>query len=174
MKQIVRTGEDSRPWYRQFWPWFLIAMLGSVVVACVITIRIAFQNPDSIVRDNYYRDGLVINQELAASQRARDLQLSALLAWDAASGQVEIRMQGEPVVAAGLVLALVHPRHASDDIELILRAVDERLYATTLPESLPQQLQGKWELQLNPQAGEEWQLRGWIDFRTQHAVLLEP
>src|SRR5690625_454185 len=76
-----KSDHPPTPWYRQFWPWFLLGMLGSVVVACGITLYIAVANPDSLVRDNYYREGLAINQELAASSRARELGLRAGLGW---------------------------------------------------------------------------------------------
>ena len=32
---------DTTPWYRQFWPWFLIVLPGSVVVAALTTVYIA-------------------------------------------------------------------------------------------------------------------------------------
>lgn len=39
---------DSKPWYKQFWPWFLIALPGSVVIASFITIGIAVENAPTI------------------------------------------------------------------------------------------------------------------------------
>ncbi len=30
------------PWYKQFWPWFLIALPASVVVASLITVTLFF------------------------------------------------------------------------------------------------------------------------------------
>ena len=39
--------EDTKPWYRQFWPWFLIALPGSVVVASMVTIWLAASTSDS-------------------------------------------------------------------------------------------------------------------------------
>ena len=44
------------PWYRQFWPWFIIALPASAVVASFITLWIAISNPDQVVvDDNEYR-----------------------------------------------------------------------------------------------------------------------
>lgn len=40
------------PWYRQFWPWVLIALPTSAVVGCAITIWLVLQNPDrEVARD---------------------------------------------------------------------------------------------------------------------------
>lgn len=41
---------DTQPWYRQFWPWMLIALPAAAVIACVVTIVIAVKNPDIIVK----------------------------------------------------------------------------------------------------------------------------
>lgn len=44
------------PWYKQFWPWFIIALPASVVVASFFTLWLAISNPDPlIVDDNEYR-----------------------------------------------------------------------------------------------------------------------
>lgn len=37
-------------WYRQFWPWFLIALPGTTVVACMFTIWLAITNPEVVLR----------------------------------------------------------------------------------------------------------------------------
>jgi hypothetical protein len=41
---------DTLPWYRQFWPWFIISLPAAAVVACMVTIWLAVTNPDAIVR----------------------------------------------------------------------------------------------------------------------------
>ena len=43
---------DTKPWYKQFWPWFLIALPGSVVVASMFTINLAVQNAPIITENN--------------------------------------------------------------------------------------------------------------------------
>ena len=52
------------PWYRQFWPWFIIALPASVVVASFFTLWLAISNPDQLVieDDEYQR----LNSELKA------------------------------------------------------------------------------------------------------------
>ena len=40
------------PWYREPWPWIIIGLLGSVVVASLITFWIAASNPDGLVVDD--------------------------------------------------------------------------------------------------------------------------
>ena len=42
----------GQPWYREPWPWIIIGLLGSVVVASMITFWIAASNPDGLVVDD--------------------------------------------------------------------------------------------------------------------------
>ena len=68
---------EAAPWHRQFWPWFLIALPATVVVASFFMLYLAIKYSDTLVSDNYYRDGLAINQVLSQDIRARQLGLSA-------------------------------------------------------------------------------------------------
>ncbi len=44
------TSDAPQAWYRQFWPWFLIALPASTVVACMFTIWLAISNPEEVLR----------------------------------------------------------------------------------------------------------------------------
>lgn len=37
------------PWYRQFWPWFIIALPASAVIASFISLWLAISHPDQLV-----------------------------------------------------------------------------------------------------------------------------
>ncbi len=70
MKKATLPGGDTQPWYRQFWPWFLILLPASVVVASLYTVYIANRGADDLVVDEYYKDGLAINRQLEKEQRS--------------------------------------------------------------------------------------------------------
>lgn len=42
---------EASPWYRQFWPWFLIALMGISVAASVATVVIAYGMGDLEVKE---------------------------------------------------------------------------------------------------------------------------
>ena len=46
---------EGVPWYKQFWPWFIIALPASVVVASFYTLWLAISHPDPLVieQDDY-------------------------------------------------------------------------------------------------------------------------
>jgi len=59
----MKKEQVSEPWWRQRWPWFL--MLGPFVamVACAITITLAFQNfADQPIYDGGIKRGLVVEK----------------------------------------------------------------------------------------------------------------
>ena len=43
---------ELNPWYKQFWPWFLMALPATAVIGGIITIVIAMTNPDGLVKDD--------------------------------------------------------------------------------------------------------------------------
>ena len=45
-----------QPWYRQGWPWFLIALPASAVIGGIITIILAVNSPNALVVDDYYKE----------------------------------------------------------------------------------------------------------------------
>lgn len=63
---------EGVPWYKQFWPWFIIALPASVVVASFFTLWLAISNPDPlVVDDDEYRR---LNSELKAQVPAQEKQ----------------------------------------------------------------------------------------------------
>ena len=60
------------PWYRQFWPWFIIALPASAVIAGIITFYLAVSRPDQlVVDDEEYRR---LNSELKAQSPVQEMQ----------------------------------------------------------------------------------------------------
>ena len=59
-----------RPWYREPWPWILMAGPFAVIVAGLFTAWMAVTRADPLVVDNYYKEGLAINQVIERDQAA--------------------------------------------------------------------------------------------------------
>ena len=117
---------DVRPWYREPWPWVLLAVPAATVVAGVITMVIAARGADGVVAEDYYKRGLEIGVEARRQQQARALNLRAEVEWDGlASGDaIRVTLHGQDAAAAPTVrLRLVHPaRGDGDRIALLTRA----------------------------------------------------
>jgi hypothetical protein len=148
-----RPREDTEPWYRQFWPWFIMALPATAVVAGLITLYIATVNRDTLVKDNYYKEGLALNQDLARSRRAVELGISAELAYDPGSGQVALTTTGLPPEAQRLTLVLLHPTLANQDLDTVVTRAPDGRYLGRLPPLGP----AHWRVQLMPE-GEDWRI----------------
>ena len=134
------SAQPSQPWYRQFWPWFLIALPATVVVASFFMLYLAIKYSDTLVSDNYYRDGLAINQILTQDRRARDLKLSAQIVFSGISngisdgvsngkeGLVTANLAGNLEMPDILTLQLLHPTDALADNSVTLMAVGGGAY----------------------------------------------
>ncbi|MFK7732750.1 MAG: hypothetical protein AB8B48_14115 [Pseudomonadales bacterium] len=48
------------PWYREFWPWFIVALIGSVLMASIATIGLALKYNDAPAEGHYQKQGLGI------------------------------------------------------------------------------------------------------------------
>ena len=145
--------EDEEPWYRQFWPWFLIALPGSVVIAALSTVYIANRHADDLVVDDYYKDGLAINVQLEKQQRASELGISAEIR--VLAQRVQVRLQGARDEVGALNLLLSHPLDVDSDFSLALSPVAPGLYVG----EMPTRAQPNWHWTLYPEAG-DWRLDG--------------
>ena len=70
---------DTLPWFKQFWPWFLIALPATVVVAAFVTLYIANRHSDDLVSKDYYKNGLAINLQLESKNLAEELLITSEL-----------------------------------------------------------------------------------------------
>ena len=116
---------DVRPWYREPWPWFLMAVPAATIVAGVITLVIAARGADGVVAEDYYKRGLEIGVEARRQQQARAMSLRAEIEWDglAAGDAIRLVLHGQHTAAAPTVrLRLVHPtRSDGDRVALLAR-----------------------------------------------------
>lgn len=121
------TATDTKPWYRQAWPWALILGPAVVVVACAVTIWLAVKNADPVVVDDYYKEGLAINRSLERDQAAARLGLRARLEF-APGGQLKVDLQssGQPAWPDALKLQLAHPMSAERDLRVTLHVTGGR------------------------------------------------
>jgi hypothetical protein len=65
---------QPQPWYREPWPWIIMAGPAAVVVAGVITAWIAFANADVLVVKDYYKYGIEINAVLKRERARREAE----------------------------------------------------------------------------------------------------
>lgn len=152
----MKSSPDTphpEPWYRQFWPWFLIALPLTAVTASMVTIYLATTRSHSMVVDDYARIGLSTQKRFERDQQARTLGLSASLALNGSSIALELYPPGHPDQGV-LFLTLSHPTQSEKDRRVELHSDGMRYQGKMeLPDA------GRWYIQLEP-ADLSWRLAG--------------
>lgn len=72
-------SQQILPWYRYAWPWFLISFPLTSVILGIGMFYLALQTNNSLVVDDYYKQGKAINQRIEKDQQASLLGLAATL-----------------------------------------------------------------------------------------------
>lgn len=153
------SSETIPPWYKQFWPWFLIAIPVITVISGVSMVMIASQNADGMVVDDYYKTGLAINKTLARDEKAKALGLQAVGRIDTSHKQITLDLYGQNT-EKNLQLTLTHPTTSQQDIVINLQATKHKnQYSGQLPE-LPRE---KRYILLEP-VDKSWRLTGYAMF----------
>jgi hypothetical protein len=148
--------EDTLPWYKQFWPWFLISLPLSVVIASIVTINIAIKTNDGLVSDDYYKEGLAIHMDADSAARAHELGIAAGLAYDAETGALGLQLDKPlPNGDRQLTLTITHPTLPDQDQAVQLTAVDQTHFAGRINPLT----QANWKLALRP-ADRDWRVEG--------------
>jgi len=148
--------EDSLPWYKQFWPWFLISLPASVVIAAMVTIVIAIRTDDGLVSDDYYREGLAVHKHAASTARARELGIVARVDYLPQAGRLRIHLnQPLPAGSRSMVLRVTHPTLPGQDQEIALTLLAKDVLGGQLTPLGP----AHWKLRLHP-ADKAWRIEG--------------
>lgn len=64
--------EPVRPWWREPWPWILMAGPALAVIGCAITIVLAVQNfGDQGISDGGVKHGLVVSKQASDAAHSR-------------------------------------------------------------------------------------------------------
>lgn len=145
---------SPKPWYREFWPWFLMSLPATAVIAGITTVVIAVRSADGMVVGDYYKAGLAINQTLARDNAAYALGLTATVQND--GGALLLTLAGHlPAYPEQLTLTLAHPTRAGMDQTLVMHHAGGGHYRAAMP-VMPA---GKWHLQL-VDAAATWRVSG--------------
>ncbi len=161
--------EDTVPWYRQFWPWFLIAPPLAGIVLGVLLVTAATYDPDGMVVSDYSREGRGINQSIERAQFAFSLGLAADVRIEDDTVWLDLR-SSVPMPQQKMKLVFMHPTRDQYDQELPLSYdVGRQLYYADL-EELEVAL---WHVHLEPEDG-SWRLRGRMTEFDAREISMEP
>lgn len=143
---------DTKPWYKQLWPWVLIGIPVVTALKAVHTIVVMQQHKPEMVIDDYYQAGRTINIQLAKYREAalRNLDANILVA----GNRAVIRFAENAVLGDSIHLDFYHPTLSAQDFAVDAQRSGELLYVATLPLTP----EGRWRLTVSDDS-QEWRLR---------------
>ena len=151
--------EDNEPWYKQFWPWFLITLPSLAVLGSMITIKLAVDSSDGLVVEDYYKQGLTVNKDLSKERMARAMGLAARMSVNPETRELRLDLTGKRLrQPPGRIEArFAHPTQSGHDFTLqMVLAGENHRYLSRLPEGIPA---ADWRVIISP-PNDEWRIVG--------------
>jgi len=147
-----------KPWYKQFWPWFLIILPLTVVIWTIGTVIVFSQNSVSLVTEDYYKKGKGINIDLSKIHAAKDLGLSAAVYSEGNDVVIQFNkghLEHYPAIQA----MFAHRTLPDRDFTRLMTADAKGNYRI----ALDKEIQGPWFIELTPH-NSEWLVQGRVTF----------
>jgi hypothetical protein len=156
MSLETRTSSlvPALPWYKYKLVWFVIAIPAASVFAGMFMIYLAVNTDDGLVVDDYYKEGLAINQSLQRDRTAAELGVSARLTIGESGDMVRLKFNKGSLATypEQLTLHLQHATHAGHDQILTLVRAPGDQYVGYLKQTIRE---GVWHISV---ATEDWRL----------------
>jgi uncharacterized protein len=157
---------QKKPWYKQFWPWFVIALPASSVVYSLTAVYIFSQNQVDLVAEDYYKKGKAINVDISRLRVADALKLHATVAVE--ENQIAVKFdKGELKSNPNLRVTFTHRTLANQDFTQMVSADLKGSYRFSSPEPL----QGPWFIEVEAFDG-DWMLQGRVNLPTSDPIAL--
>ncbi len=156
----------STPWYKERWPWLLMIPPLGAVLAGLYTLVLAVRSWDGLVSDDYYKEGLAIQQQIDRTARAAELGLQARVVLR--EGRLTVWFEpGSKIALPPLItVRLIHPTQKGKDLQRNLVIDQGRYWA---PLELP--TEGKWYIEIEDES-RQWRLSGTIHVPTEREELI--
>lgn len=136
------------PWYRQFWPWFIMFPPAAAMAGGFLTLWLALQHADSVLPDRLSRVGLAVQPDHAVGASGASFTIHP------DTGLLHLRLEGD-MSSMPLTLRWLHPTLPERDQITVLRPMTPGEYEAQPP---PDTLNEVRALRLESAAG--WVLEG--------------
>lgn len=111
---------DTTPWYRQFWPWFILAILGWGVFSATTVLVLAVRNPPQLMTGDYARLGKALVDTHVRADRAEALGLIGNLELIDNAWTLRVTSSDPGAPGQQLLLMAQHPTDAARDRQVLL------------------------------------------------------
>lgn len=115
----------ARPWYREFWVWFFLAILGMGVASGTGVLVIGIKNAPQMVTGDYEKLGKALIDTHRRSDRARQLGLAGRLELTGETAVLALTATEADQLPDQLLLHFEHPTDATRDVAAVARRLDD-------------------------------------------------
>ena len=155
---MMKTDFKKLPWYRQAWPWFLLLLPLTAVVASLFTVFLFNQHQVALVSEEYYKEGKGINQELGALRQAIALGINATLTQNRDTVIIKLD-KGKQTNYSAVKIHFQHRTLPEKDIQQLLTPDFDGSYHLFLDEPLV----GPWYITLS-HYDDSWRIHAKANF----------
>ena len=161
--------QDPR-WFKNPMVWLVILFPTTAVVASMITIVIAVNTEDGLVVDNYYKEGLEINQDISADSNAEQLGVSAFVDINTQSGEILLELSSDTpmTIPTSVDFRLIHrTRSGLDQQTTLSRLQDHSNFRGYIKPPIGE---GRWTVEVS--SANQWRVRQNLTTKTAQNILL--
>lgn len=154
------------PAYKEPWFWAVMGPLLVVIVVSLSMAGVAIWVADDRVKDDYYKEGRMINKHFAEEELALSLAVQGSLEFDFTTAEVFAQLAAK-TLPNELELTFSHPSAAAQDLTLVMQRIGEGRYRADLPTLA----QGRWYLIIGNRSmssADRWRVSTEVDFRRNH------
>ncbi len=155
----MQNTHNEKKWYKQKWPWLIFSLPFLTVIAGIITFNIASDGADSLVKDDYFKEGLAINRSLGLTKKAGEIGAKAFLQVDHKNQLIILKLdfsKDEKNLSdiSYLQLEFSHPTQKKRDRQIKLSPLTKNEFVADFPELA----NANWHVRLRDDK-EQWQLK---------------
>ncbi|KJY82411.1 CcoH [Vibrio galatheae] len=147
-----------QPWYKQFWPWFLITLTVGVSLLTVVRVLILTNQSVHLVTEDYYKKGKGINVDISRVNVAKQMGLSASVSSEGSTIVFQFE-KGQLDHYPAITAMFAHRTLPDRDFTQLITSDARGHYRLTLDN----ELQGPWFIELSPH-DEQWLIQGRVEF----------
>ncbi len=156
------------PWYRQPWFWFLTIFPLAAIMWGVTTLVVSANLDNSMVSDDYSKEGRGINMAIARDQKAADMKVAGSLELVGRKARLTLTTRDGHADFPYVILNLYHP--TLDDRDRVVQF--QRLAPGEYSGNLLEDLDGRWYYDIQG-PDNDWRVKGEIWLPSESAIAIE-
>jgi len=155
-----------KPWYKQFWPWFILSLTVGVSILTLVRVAILTNHSVHLVTEDYYKKGKGINVDISRVNVTKELGIKAAVHSDGNTVVIQFD-KGELEHYPAITAMFAHRTLPDHDFSKLLTSDASGRYRL----KLDSELQGPWFIELTPH-DQKWLVQGRVTFPTTTPVQL--